>query len=256
MGRVDQCGLYIKEGKTPGQVALELNLNFGTVIGYVERAIGERAISRSEVLLNIWDALAHELNDGNAETGAPSTDRLPAILRLPPIAIRHARGDFDYILQHGYSTTVGTELFQKISSIERNLHSVVSSLLISYHGEGDDAWWTNGVPARIREACERWRSSDTAPSHPFTYTSLTHLGEIIAHGWSLFEPHLPLGVASDTFAFQDALAHIKGIRNRLAHPVRPFVPDRSDFVFVTSWGTQMQTPNWRSLPSVEHAVPA
>jgi len=255
MGRVGECGQHIKAGKTPEQISAVLGVSIGTVIGYVDRAIGERMISRSEVLLNIRDKLHQELSEDEQKRSVSVAD-MEAMLSIPPLDVGQVRGDLHYLLKHGYRLTLATEIFQKLASLEQSLHSLVAMLLVFYFGQKDDSWWISGVPKHIRDACVRWQKADESPAHPFTYTSIAHLSTIIEASWSVLGPHLPPDAIVDPPTFSRALRHLKEIRNRVAHPVRPFIPSREDYTFVTTWESRLARRNWRLLPTDQPAMPA
>ena len=246
VGRPDECAERVKRGATPDDISIALGLNFSTVSAYIDRAIGERKITRSEVLLNIRESLERDPSwlDEDPDTARAIVDRL---LQRPPTRQRYLTGDVDYLIHHGYAATLTTDLFRLLADIEHDLHAAVSSALIS-HFNGDDAWWRNGVPARIRDACNRWQQADPEPAHPFSYTSLGHLASIIEHNWSLFEQVLPPDAPSSMLPLQGALHRLKSLRNRIAHPTRPFLPGREDYETTRHWRRVLAIDNWQ-LPS-------
>lgn len=241
MGRVDQCAELVQEGRTPDEIAARLRLNVTTVVGYIDRGIGQQLIQRSDVLLNIREALEYELAEGRPLGMDASLDE---ILSASPQPIDHPRNDLEFLLKHGYSHTLSSDLLQKLALIEQDLHSAIANTLISHHGSAKERWWESGVPNSVRKTCEHWRSFDDEPSHPYTYTSLGHLAKIVEGAWPLFQSKVPSLYSQDRKGLSGVLHQLRQIRNLLAHPVRNHIPDRDMYDQVKKAELTLRARNW------------
>ena len=73
-----ECALLIKDGATPAEIAKQLSISPKSVIQYLDVAIGQSLISRSDVFLNIEERLTSTLKAAlNEEAQRPvSPDKL------------------------------------------------------------------------------------------------------------------------------------------------------------------------------------
>jgi hypothetical protein len=104
--------------------------------------------------------------------------------------------------------------------------------LIRKFGSGEDEWWRQGIPMKIRKECASRREEDDEPSGPYTYTTLIDLSTVITRNWSLFESDLPQEYRVNRKLFESDMVRLNRIRNRVMHPVKEKKWSEDEFVFV------------------------
>jgi hypothetical protein len=82
------------------------------------------------------------------------------------------------------------------------------------------------------------------------FSNLTKI--MLDHNWDLFSSHLPVAVATNRERLGTDLRALNALRNRLAHPTRPFLPTKADFAFARGMRDSLLPDKWR-LP---HRLPA
>ena len=250
MTRIKQCAELIRAGRTPGQIQKQLGPPQDTISGYLDRAVGEGFITRSEILLNIVD----EVTSAGLDPLDPDFTKLPRddheISRNVLIA------DFLYFRARDGANTLRSELLPTISSLEASLHYLVARVLSAHFNSSEDSWWDQGVPEPIRRACSRRREDDDDPAHPYAYTLFSNLYSIIEQRWDQFREHLPPAASGDKANLISTLRRINAIRNRLVHPTRTFMPGRADFELAISCRDGLAPGAWRFDGTPAQSLPA
>jgi hypothetical protein len=201
MGRVDETAALLKQGRTPLDIASVLGLTLNSVLGYLDRAVGEGRIRRSDIYFSF-----------SPESRASHRGELARYADA-----RHALGD----------------MYEDVRRIELTLHARVKQVLVEHHGDAEIGWWRKGVPESVRVKCQERRERDLdEPRDVHCYTDLLDLGKIIESQWNLFSTVLSTSHAANRRAFLDDLARLNRIRNKVMHPVRGALPSEEDFDFV------------------------
>jgi hypothetical protein len=200
MGRPEEVANLVRQGKTPAEIARELQVSVTSVVPYLHRAVGEGLLRRSDIYFCV----------PAERRGSDST--LKKWFSSP----RHALGD----------------MYEDLRCIELELHKRIRNRLIREYGDGESGWWRKGVPKKVRGKCleRRERDSDD-PCEPFSYSDLLDLYKILEKQWPLLKDLLP-GYAADRKSLGSDLQRLNRIRNRMMHPPRAWVPSERDFDFV------------------------
>lgn len=118
--------------------------------------------------------------------------------------------------------------FEIIARIEQWLHVFVSRELSSTTGE---TWWTDGVPEDIRARCEERAKDEGDQEHPFRFTQLPDLQNVLLANWDT----LRLGdlgkIWRSKTQVRSAFNCLIRSRNRTMHPTRGGA-DENDRVFL------------------------
>lgn len=200
MGRPHQVAELIRTGLTPEQIAGELGLTLESVVGYLNRAVGEGLLRRSDIYFSV----PRERRGSDGTLGLWYSD--PA----------HALGD----------------MYEDLRRIEITLHEKIRNALIRRYGEDEAGWWRQGVPEGVRVKCQERRERDRDdPCQPFSYSDLLDLDAVFEDQWALLKDLFPEYTANRKQLSKD-LRQLSRIRNKIMHPVRGFVPAEDDFEFV------------------------
>lgn len=199
MGRPHQTAKLVKSGFSPHQIAELLGISLESVLGYLNRAVGEGCLRRSDIYFAVP----------------------PQVRQGPDLAkYSDARAAFG-------------DLYEDIRAIEIHIHRMVRLVLEQDLGNEESGWWREGVPESVRVKCQERREKDVdVPCEPYCYTDLLDLGKIIEANWNSFQVALPACYASNRKALLDDLRRLNRIRNKVMHPVRGVAPDEADFDFV------------------------
>lgn len=183
------------------EIADQYGVTLGTVTGYLDRAVGEGLLRRSD----IYFSFTPEQRGANHGYLALYSDAC------------HALGD----------------MYEDVRRIELKLHTIIHSILVSEFGEGELGWWRRGVPQPIRVKCQTRREEDAdEPCAVYCYTDLLDLQKILESNWQLFEPYLAAAYLTDRRQLRDDFTRLNRIRNQIMHPVRGLLPCEDDFYFV------------------------
>jgi hypothetical protein len=187
----------IRTGLTPEQIAGELGLTLESVVGYLNRAVGEGLLRRSDIYFSV----PRERRGSDGTLGLWYSD--PA----------HALGD----------------MYEDLRRIEITLHEKIRNALIRRYGEDEAGWWRQGVPEGVRVKCQERRERDRDdPCQPFSYSDLLDLDAVFEDQWALLKDLFPEYTANRKQLSKD-LRQLSRIRNKIMHPVRGFVPAEDDF---------------------------
>ena len=205
MGRPDDVARLLNAGLDPVAMARELQITLASVLGYLDRAIFEGLIRRSDIYFSI----------SPEEREDPSRD-------YKTILDRYRNGAAAY-----------GDMYEDLRNIELSLHRRVREELESALGASELEWFLDVLPEGVRLKCVEGREKDRYNYlEPYCYTDLLDLSKIIAKKWTLFEDILPAPIGSDKPRFTNDMETLNKLRNRVMHPVRGPAPNESDFEFV------------------------
>ena len=233
-----RCVDQIKEGNSLEEIQISLGVSLDTIIQYLNTAVGEGRIRRSDIYFAIPAEHRKLVELAIATTGSTELAKLVDVDNLVHVrqylelylALRDAR------LQMG-------DMYEYISSIELTLHAAIQRLLSAEYGPGETGWWRKGVPPIIRKACASTREDDEEPAADmYNYTTFIHLKDIMDKQWLLFVGHLPKGLHKSEFL--DSLIRLNTIRNRVMHPVKAVKLTEDDFEFVRRFHTTYKPKSW------------
>lgn len=200
MPRPREIAEFIREGKTPDEIAADLGLTIQTVMGYLHRAVGEGLLRRSDIYFSV---------PPERRTTNPNLSRWYN-------ESQHAIGD----------------MYEDIRDVELTLHEKIREALVQRYGNDEAGWWRQGVPEEVRVKCQERRERDPDdPCPPFCYSDLLDLSKIIEKRWSLLQDIFP-DYAAQRDQLRKYLQRLNRIRNNVMHPVRNVVPSEADFDFV------------------------
>lgn len=201
MGRPDDTARLLLQGRNPVEIADVLGISLGSVYSYLDRAVGEGLVRRSD----IYFSFPPELRKAHKKDLGRYTNVLVAL------------GD----------------LYEDVRRIEVALHTQVRAMLIEKYGPHEIGWWRQGVPESVRVKCHDRRERDIDdPCYVYCYTDLLDLGKTIDGEWALFGGHFPACYSSNKRSLLEHLARLNRIRNKVMHPVRGVIPTEEDFDFV------------------------
>ena len=201
MGRPDDTARLLSQGRNPLEIASILGISLASVLSYLDRAVGEGLIRRSDIYFSFPPELrATHSSELKRYTSA-----------------RVALGD----------------LYEDVRQIEVSLHAQVRQVLVDKYGAEERGWWRQGVPEAVRVKCQERRERDVDdPCEAYCYTDLLDLGKIIEGEWNLFKNKHPACYSTNRKALLEHLARLNRIRNKVMHPVRSASPCEEDFDFV------------------------
>ena len=210
MSRIWETTNLLKQGLSPEAIAQRLRISSGSVFTYLDRAVGEGLIRRSDIYF------AFPLDERNS----------------PKIEQRY-----------GSARVAFGDLYDDVRHIEVTIHALIRDILVRRHGDGEAGWWRKGVPEAVRVKCQDRRERDAdEPCDPYCYTDLLDLAKIIETQWSLFKDRFPTRYSSNRKALLDDLGRLNRIRNKVMHPVRGVAPAEDDFDFVRALGHDLAPP--------------
>lgn len=140
------------------------------------------------------------------------------------------------------------DLYVGIADIEVTLHTQIETVLKSQFGNNDDSWWRTGVPLQIRKRCVTTKEEDDDPmEHPFSYTTLIDLWDIIEKNWAVFVKALPKETAGEKRKLGQDLRELNKLRNCVMHPVTNVEFETKDLDFVTGLREVLSVAKWRGI---------
>lgn len=231
MGRPQQCADLVRKGMTPCEIARQFGINLQSVIQYLYTAIGIGLIRQSDVLFaidrksqGVLEQIMREKENGT----------IPSVVKaMESRNVRLSSGDVDLYTKLRSARVTAGDLYWFVTQTELILHQLVKEVLISEFGENEDQWWRQGIPQKVRIDCVTLREQDAErPTHPYSYTTLINVVDIIDKNWRLISKRLPRDAVKDKSSFLHRLRELNSIRNRVMHPVRSGPPRSEDLDFV------------------------
>jgi hypothetical protein len=270
---------WLFEELTPSEIAKQCELSLAFVVKEVHAAVLEGRLLRSQVQSTLNQEWLMTIESLAQYRPKYSPESMLARLKAccPDCQLNVDELKF-YLVYSGRSFRAG-ETYELLSEIERTLHGQIRLVLREWILSGgirnekkllegreatkidwfreaaETSWWRKGVPKEVRLACVRAREEDAqlVPEHPYCYTTLTHLKQIIfqdkGRGWHLFKDRLPKSVADHKDVFEEDLDRLIAIRNRVMHPVRGAPPSEKDLGFVKHMHEALHISMWRKKES-------
>ncbi len=247
----------ILEGLRPLEIAIQNKLLLKTVVEEIENAIDSRRIQRSQVLETLdeeWRkqialyfpatqkprplsaTLIHQiLDESNLDSFDLETEEVRLYLKC-----------FERPFKDG-------ELYELVCEIERTLHTKIKLVLIDEYGESETGWWRKGVSLSIRQNCACLCEEDKSEEvqHPYNYTTLGQLKEILESKAGVFKNRLPFGPNGKPPNMQtlgEELGRFVRIRNRVMHPIGTVRASEDDFFFIRDLQAKLDVTKWRPQP--------
>lgn len=229
MSRKEQAARLLLEGKTPSEIAQELNTRPPEVMQALCTSIGEGGLRRSDVAFSlprqVRDEIERLLEDRPNITFARLTET------LHKGGVQADRFDLRVYLKYRNARVVLGDMYEMVRNIEVRLHTFVKRAFIAEYGE--ENWWRGGVPDRIRADCAALLEKDPEPAaEPYCYTHLIALREVLDKGWGVLSRYLPPGIAGNKKDLMERLLRLNRIRNAVMHPVRGDQLSEEEFEFV------------------------
>jgi len=244
MGRPEECCELAKQGLTPCEIASQLGISTGSVNPYLDTAVRKHLISRSDILFNLIERvnqLSRQLTEEDLPAEIATNELLESLdKRFPAYG-----ADFRLLASLDEYRIFSTDLYQLVLALERNLHKQIPIVLRGQFRGDAHAWWCQGVPSKVRSDCEGRQRRDANLDDPWTYTTFAHLEQVLESNWPTFCDHLPQDVVDDKEHFFECLDKLRGIRNRVMHPVGDSLPTEADFRFVDHWLQKLKPDQWR-----------
>jgi hypothetical protein len=219
----------IKSGKSPSDIASELNKPTGEVARMLLLQIGEGKLTYADVLFTITPYKLAEYEQALERFRDRSQFSLIQSLRARGIGHNQAR-ELELYLR--CRDAVAGDMYLAIRRLEVRLHQFVRRILEGAFLGNNDAWWRNGVPLAIRQRCAQTREEDEDPFDAYSYTTLIDLKRIIDTNWVAFVKVLPCQVTTDKREFMRNFDRLNSIRNRVMHPTKlaPVLRDEYEYV--------------------------
>ena len=110
----------------------------------------------------------------------------------------------------------------KVMKIQRRLFDYVVATLKQHYGTQNEAWWTKGIPVKIRKDCgNRWEEKDRE-GNAESLLYLINYVEICHHNWQLFKEVISLGARNkdNRKANTKWIVELNGVRSITTHPER------------------------------------
>lgn len=132
MAQPHKVAAMVSEGLTPAQIARQLQISHATVLGYLDRAVGEGLLKRSDIYFTL----------------SPESRKSTSI-----------REDKEVVSRFG-GAVLG-DMYEHLREIETALHERIRLALERQYGSEEKEWWAKGVPQNVRMDCQTLRERDT-----------------------------------------------------------------------------------------------
>jgi hypothetical protein len=117
--------------------------------------------------------------------------------------------------------------FEIISRIEQRLHMLISRVLRSVSKD----WWLDMIPEDVRDRCEGRQKGERDEEHPFRFTQLPDLQNILLTNWDIFQENGLESIWSSKSQMRRAFNCLIRSRNLTMHPTRGGA-DENDRIFL------------------------
>jgi DNA-binding Lrp family transcriptional regulator len=241
-----ECAEYLKQGLYIDDIAGKLGISVGSVVNYLQTAVGKGIIRRSDIYFGIdpeYRSILGQLVSLRKITKA--YDLIKACRRLD-IPIDDVIVDNYFVFRD--ARVAKGDMYEFIAEIETNLHKTIKDVLINSYGENENEWWRQGIPTEIRQECHRIREADPEPStEAFSYTTFIQLSKIIDKQWMVFSGVLPDQVVENKKILLEDLNKLNRIRNGVMHPVKGIELTEEDFELVRKYRNVLQPSHWNFI---------
>lgn len=222
MARARDAEQFLRQGLYPSQIAEEMGITTATVIGYLRARVGTGSLRFSEIYFSFPEEKREQLQQ-MVET---STNYDTSKLRDRALT----REELKLFKELRESSTFDGDMYEHVSRAELAIHMLVRATVESRYGQ--DAWWREGVPLKIRKSCACRLEEDEEPcTSPYSYTHITDLSDIIKSNWNIFQRVVPEKYRPNKKLLESDFRRLNKIRNAVMHPVKQRRWYEVDFVF-------------------------
>lgn len=203
MSQPRKAASLLHAGHDPVSIADEMCITLQSVLGYLDRAIGEGLARRSDIYFSV----------PAPKRANPPTKAYEKVLK------RYKNGAAAY-----------GDMYDDLRTIEVGLHRYVRAGLEAGLGTGEHEWWRAGVPENVRVRCAERRERDAFEyCEAYCYTTFIDLASILEKSWRHLESGLPETIRSDRPRLLRDLRRLNAIRNKVMHPIKDRPPTEEDF---------------------------
>lgn len=239
MGRPLETARLLQKGNPPSKIAEQLGISVGSVINYLETAIGRGMIRRSDIVFSIKKESRDLIEQAIDKTGKTTKDTINK--KIQEVGGQVDERDLEVYLEMRDARVALGDMYELIRDIELNLHSAIRSALVNEYGLKEEEWWRKGVPEKIRSECATALEKDDEPAkEKYCYTNFIDLYNIINKEQQLFEKFLPKELRSNRKTLKSTLYKLNTIRNRVMHPIKNPNFSEEDFIFVRNYHKKLQ----------------
>jgi hypothetical protein len=219
----------LRQGKSPSQIAREMNVPLGNVMNYLYRLIGEGGLRRSDILFTLDRRARQEIEKIIQEHDTVQPGKIRRYLSNAGINV-NADDLRIYLKLRDARVDLG-DTYELIRDLELSLHKFIREALEREYGP--DNWWREGVPLGVREDCAVINERDAEPAQDlFCYTTVMHLFIVLDKKWTSLSTFLPSKLQGNKQDFLMRLKRLNSIRNKVMHPVKGYVITEEDFDFL------------------------
>ncbi len=227
--RRQHAAQLLLEGRSPSQIAQEMHLALGVVLGFLYHEVGLGRLRRSDILFSIDAMIRQSVEQAIAKAGSTAVGKVRRT--LDRVGVQVPRDDLNVYLRLRDARVDLGDMYEFIREVELKLHKLVQQALVAEYGEAE--WWRKGVPLHVREDCALTNERDAEPvATLYCYTTIMHLRHILDHEWSVLSRSLPGKMRADKPEFLASLTRLNRIRNVVMHPVKGILLTEEDFDFV------------------------
>jgi hypothetical protein len=230
--RVADVKRYLLQGWSPSRIASQLGVSVETVVQWLSIAVGRNEILGSEVLLSIPVSVREAYNRAFESVNALTTEPTKAASKVRGWLRRNSPETSDseiaaFLIFRG---RLQGDTYHLIASLETLLHTLIEAGLKRKFGDSELGWWREGVSEKIRKECQAKRESDMLPAeHPYQYTDLVDLREILDKKWGILSERFQPNVQRNKKRLIDGILNVNRIRNRVMHSSQRRPATEKDF---------------------------
>ena len=139
---------------------------------------------------------------------------------VPHVADFKPRGLQEYLDSRDEAGT--EEAGAKVTKIHKRLFDHVVGTLKTHHGTKDKAWWTKGIPLKIRQSCTAEWEAKNRLGEEESHLYLINYIDICHHNWSLFKDVISLDKPNKDNKRENTkwIKDLNEIRKITTHPER------------------------------------
>ena len=229
MNDVEVCVAALRQGHTPHEVAHAQGVSLSSVLGLLDRAVGEGILARSNIYFAISGSTRSAVEAACRERSYFPEPTRQVVPTDPVGDLLHGLepDDVQVCLRYGPASRYFGDLYELVRRFEIELHGLVRDVLVKAFGNEKRAWWYRGVPVAVRKGCaDRAEDVGRYDVDPWTCTYLLDMQTVMKSQWDHFTPLYKVGNRNEVFL---EIKTVNDIRNRVMHPVRDAAPRDEDF---------------------------
>lgn len=237
MSARNQVGWLLKQGYSPGEIAIKRKVSEDVTRRSLFQLVGEGRLRRSDIYYSIPKEIRNLIALLFEERSKRHPDNRKLYRSLAQTIRRKYKSakklDIELAIVYWSSRIEMGDLYEDVRNLELHLNKLVKDTLIEIHNDGEDKWWYKGVPERIRVECVTRRERDNiSRTDNWNYIDLIHLKEILDGDWGKFMVKLWKDVKHNKPSFISNLVRLNSIRNSVMHPSRNDILSEEDFEFI------------------------